>query len=524
MFISIGDEEYEHLSVALRELFGKLNCFATLIWEKKKKGSFLSGKIANMKDYIMCIAKDTAAFNGLIGEIATEETTYPCVNASNPRDIRKIEYPIPSKYKEKNYSLPANTVISAGNMYITLISDLNIKDGILVPPLIIEGQWRYSQESFEEYAKKGEIYITQDLYLRRTVKEPRYKRMKDLLLRVGDEEESNYKEIEINNLYKYGWGSNEDANDELLNVHGEQYAASYPKPTKLILKLLASVRCDNVVVMDYFAGSGTTGHAIINFNRIDNNFRKYILVEMGDYFNTVAIPRLKKVVYTSDWLKGKPQNRNTGVSHIMKYMKLESYEDALSNISLDDEKHGLSSLFGDDYLINYMLDIEAEGSLLNLDAFKTPFEYKLKVTENNETKEKNVDVVETFNYLIGLTVKTSSAITYFNAVKDEKGEYEGAVRLVKDIGGAYGFKQVEGTTPDGKRVLVIWRTISDDLIESNAALDAYFTKHRINPQDREYDIIYVNGDNNLQNISTDEDGFKVQMTELEFKKRMFEEE
>lgn len=524
MFVSVGDEEYEHLSVALRELFGKLNCFATLIWEKKKKGSFLSGKIANMKDYILCIAKDISDFKGLIGEIATEETTYPCVNASNTRDIRKIEYPIQSKYKERNYSLPANTIISAGNMYITLISDLIIRDGVLVPPLVIEGQWRYNQKSFEEYAQKGEIYITQDLYIRRIVKKPRYKRMKDLLLRVGEEEESNYKEIEINNLYKYGWGSNEDANDELLNVYGEQYAASYPKPTKLILKLLASARCKNEMVMDYFAGSGTTGHAIINFNRIDDGLRKYELVEMGEYFNTVAIPRLKKVVYSSDWIKGKPQNRNTGVSHIMKYMKLESYEDALSNITLDDKKHEMVSLFGDDYLINYMLDIEAEGSLLNLDEFRTPFEYKLKVTENNEIKERNVDVVETFNYLIGLTVKTVSAIIYFNVIKDDNGEYEGAVRLVKDIGGTYGFKQVEGTNPDGKRVLVIWRTISDNIIESNAALDAYFSKYRINPQDREYDIIYVNGDNNLQNISTDEDSFKVQMTEFEFKTRMFEEE
>ena len=245
---------------------------------------------------------------------------------------------------------------------------------------------------------------------------------------------------------------------------------------------------------------------------------------MGKYFDTVTKPRMQKVIYSADWKDGKPQNRNTGVSHIMKYMKLESYEDALTNISLDDEKHGMSLLFGDDYLINYMLDIEAEGSLLDLDAFRTPFEYKLKVTENNETKEKNVDIAETFNYLIGLTVKRSDAVTYFNAVRDENGEYEGAVRLVMDIGGTYGFKQIEGSTPDGKRVLVIWRTISDDLIESNAALDAYFTKHRINARDREYDIIYVNGDNNLQNISTDEDTFKVQMTETEFQKRMFEEE
>ena len=301
---------------------------------------------------------------------------------------------------------------------------------------------------------------------------------------------------------------------------------SYPKSIYAVEDMLriTGMKNKNTTVLDYFGGSGTTGHAAINLNRNDAGNRKYILVEMGEYFDIVTKPRMQKVIYSSDWKDGKPQSRNTGVSHIMKYMKLESYEDALSNITLDDEKHGLASLFGDDYLINYMLDIEAEGSLLNLDAFRTPFEYKLKVTENNETKEKNVDVVETFNYLIGLTIQTASAITYFNAVKDENGEYEGAVRLIKDIGGTYGFKHIAGTTPDGKRVLVIWRTISDNLIESNAALDAYFSKHRINPQDREYDIIYVNGDNNLQNISTAEDTFKVQMTELEFKKRMFEEE
>ena len=285
-----------------------------------------------------------------------------------------------------------------------------------------------------------------------------------------------------------------------------------------------SVQKQEATVLDFFAGSGTTGHAVIDLNRKDNGKRKYILIEMGTYFDTVTHPRIKKVVYCSEWKDGKPQERNTGIPHIMKYMKLESYEDALTNIALDEQKHGLLSMFGDEYLINYMLDIETEGSLLDVDSFKAPFEYKLKVTEHNETKIRNVDLVETFNYLIGLTVNTASTTVYFNAEKDDNGEYEGAVRLVKDSYGKYGFKQIEGTTPDGKRVLIIWRTISDDLVESNAALDAYFSKYRINPLDREYDLIYVNGDNNLQNICNEGESWKVQMTELEFKKRMFEEE
>ena len=82
---------------------------------------------------------------------------------------------------------------------------------------------------------------------------------------------------------------------------------------------------------------------------------------------------------------------------------------------------------------------------------------------------------------------------------------------------------LEGTLPDGRRALVIWRTVSDNVLESNAALDAYFTKYRINPADREYDVIFVNGDNNLENLRTTNETWKVQMTETEFKKRMFEE-
>lgn len=184
---------------------------------------------------------------------------------------------------------------------------------------------------------------------------------------------------------------------------------------------------------------------------------------------------------------------------------------------LSEEKHQMARLFGEDYLINYMLDVEAETSLLNIDLFKTPFNYKMKINENNETKDKAVNLVETFNYLLGLSVVRQSIIAYFKAERDDKDSYEGAVRLVKDIDGEYAFKQVEGILPDGRRTLIIWRTVTDDLIASNAALDAYFAKHRINPADREFDIIYVNGDNNLENMKAEDESWKVNMIEIEFK-------
>lgn len=244
---------------------------------------------------------------------------------------------------------------------------------------------------------------------------------------------------------------------------------------------------------------------------------------MGEYFETVTKPRMKKVVYASEWKDGKPQQRNSGVSQIIKYMRLESYEDALSNIELSDDGGQLAALLGEEYLIHYMVDLESRGSLLDVEAFSNPFAYTMKVTEKNECKERNIDLCETFNYLIGLTVNNQSAISYFLSKPAENPAYEGAVDLVSDISGQYAFRQIEGTLPDGRRALVIWRTVTDDIIASNAALDAYFTTYRKNAQDRKYDVIFVNGDSNLENLRGSSEGWKVQVTEIEFKKRMFEE-
>ncbi|MBR5693970.1 MAG: hypothetical protein IKX42_09770 [Fibrobacter sp.] len=314
-------------------------------------------------------------------------------------------------------------------------------------------------------------------------------------------------------------------NSLLIDMLGKKLF-DFPKSIHTLNKCvqLSTMGNDHALILDFFAGSGTTGHSIIEYNRKNKNSkRQYILVEMGTYFNLVTKKRMQKASYASKWTSGKPSNRNTGISQIIKYMKLESYEDALSNICLEKPETSLTSLFGDEYLISYMLDIESKGSLLNLDAFKSPFEYKMKITEKNESKLRKVDVVETFNYLIGLTVVSQGATKYYSVAKSKTPEYEGAVDLTNDGNGRFAFRQIEGTLPDGRRALIIWRNIGENVLENNAALDAYFSKYRINPQDREYDVIYVNGDNNLENLKTESESWKVQLIETEFNNRMFEE-
>ena len=309
----------------------------------------------------------------------------------------------------------------------------------------------------------------------------------------------------------------------LTKMFGESDKFSFPKSLYTVSTAIESGTFDepNSIVLDYFGGSGTTGHAVMTLNEVDGGSRRFILVEMGSYFNNVTLTRVKKAAYSLEWDKGKPLSRKSNNCSIIKYIRLESYEDALSNIELK-KNNGMAGLFGDDYMINYMLDIEAKGSLLNLKAFKTPFSYEMNITEKNESKPQRVDVCETFNYLIGLTVQRQGVIRSYDSIPAAKPEYEGAVDLIK--GNQFAFRQVEGTLPDGRKALVIWRTIGEDLKACNAALDAYFEKYRINPHDREYDVIYVNGDNNLENLCTADETWKVVLIEQEFNKRMFEEE
>lgn len=267
IFISIDDNEQANLRLICDDIFGEFNFVAQLVWEKKKKGSYLADDVTNVKEYIYAYAKRKDLFDGLIGEINNKVETYPCVNASNGRDIRVIPAGIESKYREENFTMNAGEIISDTTMNLVLHSDLVIKNGILAQDLKIEGNWRYSQEAMTEYAKNHEIYITRDLYLRRIVREPRRKGLKDLLLRLGDDESVGYTyNVDSGNLQKTGWGSNEDADEEQRLLFGTQSLMSYPKPVLLIMKLIACLQDDKMTVLDFFSGSATTVEAAMRLS------------------------------------------------------------------------------------------------------------------------------------------------------------------------------------------------------------------------------------------------------------------
>ena len=332
----------------------------------------------------------------------------------------------------------------------------------------------------------------------------------------------------------------------LAHLFGETHKFAFPKSVHAVTDCLkvAGLRNNKVgIALDYFAGSGTTGHAVINLNREDGGRRKFILVEMGDYFDTVLLPRIKKVAFTPEWKNGRPKRLATAEEaerspRIVKVVRLESYEDAINNLAPHRTEHqrllfdtaeaqGADGL-KEQYILRYMLDVETRDSqsLLNVQALTDPTAYKLKVKRpgSDESREVNVDLLETFNWLIGLTVRHISAPQSFSAAFERNSQKRLRLkgRLKQANHGPFWFRTVSGATPDGRRTLVIWRKHSGDPEQDNLVLDAWFTKQGYSAKDREFDLIYVNGSNNLENLKTPDDLWKVRLIEEDFHRLMFD--
>ncbi len=204
----------------------------------------------------------------------------------------------------------------------------------------------------------------------------------------------------------------------------------YPKSIHTVMDSIYLSSDDDSLTMDYFAGSGTTGHAVINLNREDGGQRKFILVEMGEYFDTVLLPRIKKVTFSPSpaWKDGKPRRAATpeeaGRSpRLVKYVRLESYEDAMDGIEFDD----------------------ATGPL---------------------RLEERFD-----DYLLGLNVR--------------------ARRTVDDGGRRYVVYRGETWERPGREVVVIWRA-TDGWSAQDFARDRQFVTER--QLTAGVDTVYVNGD------------------------------
>jgi adenine-specific DNA-methyltransferase len=303
------------------------------------------------------------------------------------------------------------------------------------------------------------------------------------------------------------YSDGEKQTHDLFNRSGVFLA---PKHANFVSRFVLHATRSDSTVLDCFGGSGSTAHAVFTANRLDGGKRRYITVEQGDYFNTIIKPRMQKVAYSAEWRLGKPTSPETGVSHAFKVLKLESYEDTLNNLQLRRQAgRAISSTklpqqAKDDYLLHYMLDVESRDSLLSVDrTSRSPSTKQLNVAVDSAGayEPRKIDLVETFNYLIGLRVKHIDA-------QPERG-----------------FVTVTGTLPSGESCLVLWRDCDVLDYEGVAKL---CDKLAINPADNEFDVVYINGDHNIPTVLTQtaEEGgatrvLKLRQIEPEFLSRMF---
>lgn len=307
-------------------------------------------------------------------------------------------------------------------------------------------------------------------------------------------------EVETN-VGKSVFSDYSDGEKQTSALFGKSGLFLAPKHANFVSRFILHSTKKDSVVLDCFAGSGSTAHAVIATNKQDRGQRKYVIAEMGQHFETLIVPRLKKVVYATDWKEGKPKARNTGITHAFKIVRLEGYEDTLNNLNLRRAPEQETALAKagepsrDQYLLSYFLDVESAGSksLLDLAEFRDPFSYKLQIATSSagETRETTVDLVETFNWLLGLKVK------HIDAVK--------------------GLLTVTGEKRSGGRTLIIWRTLSSDTVADNAALDKFLAKLAVNPSDTEFEFIYVNGSHTLSDPYN-----KIHLIEETFQRLMFD--
>ena len=305
------------------------------------------------------------------------------------------------------------------------------------------------------------------------------------------------------------------------------------KPEALVARLYEMGSDRGGLTLDFFAGSGTALAAAQKLGR------RWIGVEAANYFDEKPLRRMKNVLFGEQ--RGISQKCSWKGGGAFKYVRLESYEDALNNLETRRTKdqqlllaaaeaHGVDGL-REQYILRYMLDVETRGSqsLLNVQAFTDPTAYKLKVKRpgSDESCEVNVDLLETFNWLIGLTVRHIAAPQIFSTAfkRDSQKRLRLKGRLEQKVdGGPYWFRTVTGTTPDGRRTLVIWRKLSGEPEWDNLVLDEWFTEQGYSAKESEFDLIYVNGGNNLENLKTPDDLWKVRLIEEDFHRLMFEPE
>ena len=271
IFISIDDNEQANLKLLCDEIFGSWNFIAQFTWRRRSGANDALNNVSLDHEYLTCYAKDATRFtlNGIEKDF---------VNYSNPDNDPRGDW-------TRGDLSCGKTAAQRPNLFYPIIDPTT---GITYE-CNSDHVWRFERNRMQELIAAGKILFPPDNNGR-----PAYKRHRNEL-RSTTKPFSSIIDTKLNTM----------ATRELREIFGSQ-VFDYPKTVNLIQQLIAQATNSNSIVLDSFAGSGTTAHAVLNLNTADGGNRKFILVEMEDYADTITAERVRRVI------QGYGQTEGTG--------------------------------------------------------------------------------------------------------------------------------------------------------------------------------------------------------------------
>jgi adenine-specific DNA-methyltransferase len=281
IFISIDDNSLAYLKLICDEIFGKNNFIEFFCWTKTSTAPSLANKSRKTVEYVVCYEKkiDNEKYEAELSDGGDA----PLLNSGNP--FAKIVFP-----KNKVFFKMDDITFKAGQYNKAFLhNDIEIKNGIADKDVILSSTFKWIQETVNKEIKLGTTFIIKSdkfsIRFQRTTKS--YKAPTNLL-------KNKYFNTTINKIDN-NVDTNEGAKKILSNIFGKNIF-DYPKPPSLIKFFIKLMSNKDSTILDSFAGSGTTAHAVLNLNKEDGGNRKFILVEMEDYANTITAERVRRVI------------------------------------------------------------------------------------------------------------------------------------------------------------------------------------------------------------------------------------
>jgi adenine-specific DNA-methyltransferase len=274
IFISIDDNEQANLKLMCDEIFGARNFVDCIIWQKKHSPQSDATYLSNMHDYILVYAKR-------IKESKTDPNGFTLVKLKR-NEVQDQRYKNPDNdsrgpWTSDNYTCNKNAD-ERPNLYYPIVNP-NTNEEIWPQRTSV---WRYSKDRHAENIQNNLVVWGANGNGR-----PRFKRFMDS---VGG--------VVPSTLWSRDFaGDNQEARKEFRSIFTQfETDFSTPKPSKLIEKIIELSTDEKSIILDSFAGSGTTAHATLNLNKQDGGNREFILIEMEEYAETITAERLKRVI------------------------------------------------------------------------------------------------------------------------------------------------------------------------------------------------------------------------------------